>query len=188
MKLIPIKNTFIFTFQEAVTNQGLFEKNTTEAGIILRTSFDDSAKESRWVTVSEVGPQCSDICKNAVILLPALRWTAGAKFDDQMVWKSDESQAVAIKDASTGDALPLRDNVIFKPYTEEERVSLSGIVIVGNPNMHSPRGIVVAVGPDCMTALVGDLMYYDDTNFTDTFTVVGEKLAFIKEDKILVLG
>lgn len=188
MKLKPIKNTFIFKFQEAVNNKGQFEKGTTETGIILQSSFDDSAKESRWVRVTDVGPECSDVCRNAVVLLPALRWTAGVKFEDQMVWKSDEQQVAAVQDYEDGSALPLRDIVIFKPYEEEERVSSFGLVIVGDPDANTPRGIILAVGPDCTDAKVGDMMYYDDSNFTDTFTANGDKLAFIKEDKILALG
>ena len=188
MTLTPIKNTFIFKFQEAINNKGQFEKDTTESGIILQSNFDDSAKESRWVVVTEVGHECSDICRNAVVLLPALRWTSGVKFGDRTVWKSDEMQAVAIRDMEDGAALPLRDVVIFKPYKDEEQVSSFGLVIVGDPDANSPRGVVVAVGPDCTEARVGDMMYYDDTNFTDTFSVGGEELAFIKEDKILALG
>ncbi len=188
MKLTPIKNTFIFKFQETINNKGQFEKNTTETGIILQSSFDDSAKESRWVKVVEVGPECSDICKNAVVLLPALRWTAGSKFEDETIWKSDEMQAVAVQDFQDGSALPLRDIVIFKPYEDEERLSSFGLVIVGDPDANSPRGVVIAVGPDCDEAAVGNMMYYDTTNFTDTFVVNGETLAFIKEDKILALG
>lgn len=188
MKLKPIKNTFIFKFQDAINSKGQFEKDTTETGIILQSSFDDSAKESRWVRVMEVGPECSDVCKNAVVLLPALRWTSGVKFEDQKVWKSDEQQAVAIKDFEDGSALPFRDIVIFKPYTEEERVSSFGLVIVGDPDSNSPRGIVIAVGPECKDVVVGDMIYYDDANFFDTFMSGSEELAFIKEDKILAMG
>lgn len=188
MQLRPIKNTFIFKFLDALNSKGQFEKDTTETGIILQSSFDDSAKESRWVRVSEVGPECTDICQNAVVLLPALRWTAGVKFEDSKVWKSDEMQAVAIQDTQDGSALPLRNYVIFKPYEEEEQVSSFGLVIVGDPDANSPRGVIVAAGPDCVDAQVGDMMYYDTTNFTDTFKVGSEELAFIKEENILALG
>lgn len=188
MKLTPIKNTFIFKFQEAVNNKGMFEKGTTETGIILQSSFDDSAKESRWVRITESGPDCSAVCRNAVVLLPALRWTSGVKFDDRTVWKSDETQVVAIRDMEDGTALPLRDLVIFKPYEEEERVSSFGLVLVSDPDSNSPRGIVVAVGPKCTDTKVGDMLYYDDANFTDTFMVGNEKIAFIKEESILALG
>lgn len=187
MKLTPIKNTFIFRFKEAINSKGQFEKNATETGIILQSSFDDSAKESRWVEVVEVGPECSDVCKNAIVLLPALRWTSGVKFEDQTIWKSDEQQAVAVKDCTDGGALPLRDFVVFKPHKEEERVSSFGLVIVGDPDANSPRGVVVATGPNCTDAKPGDMIYYDTTNFTDTFIVDGEELAFIKEDKILAI-
>lgn len=188
MTLKPIKNTFIFKFQDSINAKGQFNKSTTEAGIVLQSSFDDSAKESRWVQVTEVGPECVDICRNANVLLPALRWTSGVKFNDRTVWKSDEQQVVAIQDIEDGSALPLRDYVIFKPHEDEEQVGSFGIVIVGDPNANSPRGVVLAVGPNCIDVRVGDMVYYDDANFTDTFKVGNESLAFIKEDKILALG
>lgn len=188
MKLTPIKNTFIFKFQEAINSKGQFEKNVTETGIILQSSFDDSAKESRWVVVTEVGHECSDIRTGDEVLLPALRWTSGVKFGDETVWKSDEMQAVAKRDKYDSVVVPLRDAVIFKPYTEEEVVSSFGIVLVKDPEANSPKGVILAVGPDCIDARVGDMLFYDDANFFDTFTFNGEELAFIKEANILALG
>lgn len=188
MKLIPIKNTFIFKFQEAINNRGQFEKTTTETGIILQASFDDSAKESRWVVVAEVGHECSDVRAKDVVLLPALRWTSGSKFNDEMIWKSDELQAVAKQDKHSGDVVPLRDTVIFKPHKDEETTTSFGIVLIKDPNLSSPKGVIVAVGPDCVDATVGEIVFYDDANFFDTFVNNGEELAFIKEDKIVALG
>lgn len=188
MKLTPIKNTFIFKFQEAINNKGQFEKNTTETGIILQASFDDSAKESRWVVVSEVGRECSDVRAGDVVLLPALRWTAGSKFDDETIWKSDEMQAVAKQDKYDNVVVPLRDTVIFKPYKDEEILSSFGIVLVKDPDANSPKGIIIAVGPDCVDAQIGEFVFYDDSNFFDNFVFNGEDLAFIKENNILALG
>lgn len=188
MKLTPIKNTFIFRFKEAINSKGQFEKNATETGIILQSSFDDSAKESRWIVVSEIGRECSDIRVDDVVLLPALRWTPGVKFDDETVWKSDENQAVAKQDKYDNVVVPLRDIVIFKPYKDEEILSSFGLVLVKDPDANSPKGIIVAVGPDCVDAQIGEFVFYDAANFFDTFTFNGEELAFIKEDKILALG
>lgn len=188
MKIIPIKNTFIFKFKETINNKGQFEKNTTETGIILQSSFDDSAKESRWVVVTEIGPNCVDVRVNDVVLLPALRWTAGAKFNNETIWKSDDLQAVVKQDRHTKELVALRDTIVFKPIKDEETTTSFGIVLVKDPHSNSPRGIVVAVGPDCVDAKIGEVVFYDDANFFDTFVHEGEHLAFIKEDKILALG
>lgn len=188
MKLKPIKNTFIFKFQDAINSKGQFEKNTTEAGIILQSNFDDSAKESRWVVVTEAGHECSDIRVGDEVLLPALRWTSGVKFDDDTVWKSDEMQVVAKRDKYDSVVVPLRDAVIFKPFVEEELTSSFGIILVKDPDANSPRGVIVAVGPDCTDAKIGEMVFYDAANFSDTFTFNGEELAFIKEANILALG
>lgn len=185
MTLKPIKNTFIFKFLDSINSKGQFNKDTTESGIILQSSFDDSAKEPRWVKVDIVGHECQDIKPGDTVLLPALRWTSGVKFEDEKIWKSDEMQAVAVLEDTI---VPLRDFVIFKKFKEEEKVSSFGLVIVGDPQSHSPRGTVVATGPDCVDAMLGDTLYYDDANFNDTFTVDGVEYAFIKEDKILGLA
>lgn len=188
MTLTPIKNTFIFKFQEALNSKGQFEKDVTESGIILQSNFDDSAKETRWVVVTVVGRECSDIRAGDEVLLPALRWTSGVKFGDETVWKSDEMQAVAKRDKRDNVIVPLRDTVIFKPLVEEEVVSSFGIVLVKDPEANSPRGVIVAIGPDCTDARIGDVVFYNGANFFDTFKFDGEQLAFIKEANILALG
>lgn len=188
MKLKPIKNTFIFKFMNSLNNKGQFNKDTTESGILLQASFDDSAKETRWVSVTEVGHECKDIRVGSTALLPALRWTSGVKFEGTNVWKSDEMQAVAILDPIDSVVIPLRDTVIFEPIKSEEITSAFGIVLVKDPEQNTPRGVVTHVGPDCIDATIGDIVYYDDTNFFDTFKHAGVAMAFIKEDKIVVLG
>lgn len=187
MTLKPIKNTFIFKFQDSINAKGQFNKSTTEAGIVLQSSFDDSAKESRWVKIDTVGPECKTLKAGDTALLPALRWTSGVKFEDEKVWKSDENQAVVVLDPDN-TMIPLRDTVIFKKVKDEELVSSFGIVLVKDPNNNSPRGYVVAAGPDCIDVQLEDTIYYDDANFFDTFTHNGIEYAFIKEDKILALG
>lgn len=187
MTLKPIKNTFIFKFLDSIDSKGQFNKNTTEAGIILQASFDDSAKESRWVKIDNVGPECEILKPGDVVLLPALRWTSGVKFGDEKVWKSDEKQAVVVLD-DDDTMIPLRDIVVFKKSKDEELVSTFGIVLVSDPDSNSPRGCVVTTGPDCVDAVLEDTMYYDETNFFDTFTHKGTKYAFIKEENILAFA
>lgn len=186
MTLKPIKNTFIFKFLDTINAKGQFDKSTTESGILLQSSFDDSAKESRWVKIDTVGPECTSLQPGDVVLLPALRWTSGVKFGDEKVWKSDEQQAVVVLEDDV--MIPLRDTVIFKQIKDEETVSSFGIVLVKDPNDNSPRGTVIATGPDCIDASLEDTIYYDGANFFDTFTHNGKEYAFIKEDKIFALG
>lgn len=186
MKLNPIKNTFIFKFLDTINGKGQFDKPATETGIILQSSFDDSAKEPRWVKVTTTGPDCKDIRTDDVVLLPALRWTSGVKFEEEKIWKSDEMQVVAT--LTDGTIKPLRNFVIFRKFAEEEKVSSFGLVIVGDPQAYSPRGTVVAVGPSCVDAIVGDTMFYDDTNFFDTFMHDGVEYCFIKEENIIAFA
>jgi co-chaperonin GroES (HSP10) len=186
MTLKPLKNRFIFKFLDSINNKGQFDKGTTETGIILQASFDDSAKESRWVKIDTVGTECGLVETGDIVLLPALRWTAGVKFEDDKVWKSDEDQAVVVLEGKK--MVPLRDTVIFKKIKDEELVSSFGIVLVKDPDNNSPRGHVVAIGPDCVDAVVGDTLYYDESNFFDTFKHDGTEYAFIQENKILALG
>lgn len=186
MTLKPIKNTFIFKFLDSINSKGQFNKSTTDAGIILQASFDDSAKESRWVKIDTIGPECGSLEAGDVVLLPALRWTSGVEFEDEKVWKSDEKQAVVVLE---GDKMvPLRNIVLFKQYKEDERTTTFGLVLVSDPDNNSPRGTIVAIGPDCTDATIGEVMFYDAANFFDTFTFEGEEYAFIKEDNILALG
>lgn len=185
MKLTPIKNTFIFKFIDSINNKGQFNKEATATGIILQSSFDDSAKESRWVKIDTVGPKCESLQAGDTVLLPALRWTAASNFEDEKVWKSDEEQAVVVLE---DNLVPLRDTVIFKKVKVDDLVSAFGLILVRDPNNNSPRGTVVATGPDCVDVSLEDTIYYDEANFFDTFVYKEEEYAFIKEDKILALG
>jgi co-chaperonin GroES (HSP10) len=186
MTLKPIKNTFIFKFLDSINSNGQFNKTTTEAGIILQANFDDSAKEARWVKIDTAGPECESLDAGDVVLLPALRWTSGVKFEDEKVWKSDEKQAVIVLESSK--MIPLRDIIIFKKVKDEESLSTFGLVLVKDPHNNSPRGYVVATGPDCVDIGLEDTIYYDDSQFTDAFTHNGTEYGFIKEDNVLAFA
>ena len=112
MKIQALKKSLVFRFNDAVTSKGEFNNGTTAGGIILQSSFDDSAKQPRWVTiVSSGGDNDPTIFKEGrVVLLPALRWTEASKFEGEKIWKSDSTQVVAYQ---SGEKLIPHDNYVI---------------------------------------------------------------------------
>lgn len=184
MKIVPINNNIIFTFVDRVNAKGEFEREKTESGIFLQSSFDESAKSPRWVNVIAVGPECKHIKTGMQALLPNLRWTSNIKIGERMVWRSDETQAVAYRETSASEIKPLTNIVLFKQQAKEQMRASGLLIVVGN-NTDTPSGTVVAIGPDADPSLAGSTIYYNDTNFTDTFTHAGTTMSFIKDDDIL---
>ena len=187
MNITAIKRGFIFQFCDDVTAKGEFAKTASAAGIILNSSFDESAKQPRWVSVIAAGPDCDEtvLHAGAKVLLPALRWTAASKLEGQKIWKSDETQVVAYTD---GDAIvPCNEHVIFKQIPRERTsTSAAGLLVISGSSEDTPSGIVSVVSGSTDPELtVGTKIYYDDANFADTFDHNGTQYAFIKEDSIL---
>lgn len=187
MNLKPIKNTILFQFNDPVNTKGQFEAAATESGILLQGSFDDSAKTPRWATVIAVGPDCKYIQIGQEILLPALRWTPVIKHNGSNYWKTDEKEVVAKRNHGIADTLkPVNDFVIFNDQ-KAATVRSSGMLFVVGHVDETPRGTVIAVGPEASPELeLGFTLYYDKTNFFDTFQNGGIDLAFIKDAKIIV--
>lgn len=185
MNVTPINNNIIFTFVDRVNSKGEFEQDSTPAGILLNASFDDSAKSPRWVNVVAVGSKCTAIKPGDQVLLPNLRWTSHIKFDDKKLWRSDESQAVAVRDHAEAEIRPLSTYVLFEE-TRVESVRASGLILVVGASDETPSGTVAHVGPDVAGELaVGAKIFYNDTNFTDRFVHNGRNLSFIKDESIL---
>lgn len=184
MKIMPINNNIIFTFVDRVNSKGEFEREKTESGILLQSSFDESAKSPRWVNVVAVGPECKHVKVGMQALLPNLRWTSHIEVEERKVWRSDETQVVAVRDNPTSNISPLTSVVLFK-QAEKQQLRSSGLIIVVGNDGNTPSGTVIAVGPDAEPALAGATIYYDDTNFTDTFVHNGVTLSFIKDENIL---
>lgn len=185
MNIKPIKKSFVFQFNDAVTSKGEFDNGTTAGGIILQSSFDDSAKQARWVTIVAAGDECdATVFKpGAQVLLPALRWTEASKLEGQKIWKSDETQVVAYKDGET--IIPLQNYVIFTQNKANVAQSQSGLLVVVGGVGDTATGTVVSVGSTAASELqVGFKILYDDANFNDTFEAKGVKFAFIKDDDI----
>lgn len=184
MNIKPINNNIIFTFVDRVNSKGEFEKEQTESGILLQSSFDDSAKSPRWVNVVAVGPECKDIKVGMQALLPNLRWTSYVKVNDQKVWRSDETQAVAYRTSPDSAVVPIGSTVIFT-QKKKEAVRSSGMFLLVGGNDDTPSGVAIAVGPEADQDLAGATFFYNDTNFTDTFVHGGVEMSFIKDDSIL---
>jgi hypothetical protein len=98
MNIKAIHNHIIFTFIDNVNSDGQFEE-ITSGGLVLLGHFDNSAKTSRWANIISLGPDCSTYLKKkgCQILIENLKWTSGIMFEDQMVWRTDESKVLAYR-------------------------------------------------------------------------------------------
>jgi hypothetical protein len=99
MSIRAIHNHIIFKFIDKTNLKGMFEESKTASGIILQSSFDESAKQPRWARIVAAGPQCSDVIKqdNIEILIDNLKWTNGVKYNGEFVWRTDESQLLGYR-------------------------------------------------------------------------------------------
>jgi co-chaperonin GroES (HSP10) len=188
MTLIPVGNNIAFTFVDRVNSKGEFEPPPTESGILLQSSFDDSAKQPRWGNVVAVGARCTTIKPGMQILLPNLRWTSHFTVGGQKVWRTDETQVAAYRATPTSQVHPMTTYVLFKKIVKEFVRPTTLIIVVGGTNDETPSGTVFAVGPDATPDLKsGQVLYYSDTNFTDTFVHAGITMSFIKDENILAI-
>jgi len=186
MKLTAIGKGIIFQFVDAINSKGEFDKSDTETGIMLKSSFDDSAKEPRWVKVTSAGKDCEYVKTGDVVLLPALRWTEGSKLGDQKYWKSDESEVVAIDRGETMDILGTF--LTFTPDPDASvSVSESGmLLVVGGANeCGSHTGTVHQIGNQAYPDLNGAKVYYLKAAFHESFKFNGSTVGFLKEDDVL---
>ncbi len=105
MKLLPLENKFTFKFVDAVVvrtdtdrRRTQFEE-TTESGFMI-SSYDESAKQPRWVVVQDVGPDvdANDIKSGSKVLLEALKWSEALEFAGDDIWYSDVTQVLAVEE------------------------------------------------------------------------------------------
>lgn len=184
MKLRPILNHIIFQFVDEVDSKGQFVQKT-DWGFTIPGHFDDSAKSPRWGTITHVGPDCKHVKVGQQVLINALKWTPGFKFNDQRFWRTDETQIVAIRKTPTSDLQILRDIVLFKRHEEKVNEAKHGLLVVGTAVVETPKGTVVMVGPDCTESLDNTVIYYHEENFFSKFEHQKEKLWYIREQDIL---
>lgn len=91
-------NGFLFRFEES----GKYGMFTEKVGLIeVVANADMSAKTPRWAIVEKIGPDVGDkgIVPGARVLIDALRWSLAIKLSDgSSVWKSDETNVLAVED------------------------------------------------------------------------------------------
>lgn len=183
--ITALSNTILFTFVDQVNSQGMFERENTETGIILNTSVDDSAGQPRWANVKHVGPDCT-VTPGQQILIPNLRWTNHIEVDGKKMWKTDQTQIAAYRNTNEPNVVyPLASYVLFTPDEVSIQSSFGMLVVLSDPS-DTPSGKITAVGPKADASLeVGHTLYYNGMNFTDTVTIAGKKVSFIKSDEVL---
>ena len=97
MKLRPLRNNVMFKFlDETSGDKGAFTE-THAIGIIIPRSTK-SQKVARWGEVIALGPdaEAGGLAVGDLILIEALMWMEGVKFEGVKVWKTDDSKVLAV--------------------------------------------------------------------------------------------
>lgn len=185
MSLRPINNHILFKFVDEINNlNNQFAKGVSPGGIVLiGDTFDESAKQARWVKIQYAGPGVKTVRAGQTVLVQALRWTEGVKYEGSKVWRTDEKELVAVLNAD-GSMTPLGDFALFTQNTTDHIRKHGQLIVVGGVE-NTPSGTVFAVGPKAEPALVGATIYYSGANFTETAKANGKDFAFIREEGIL---
>lgn len=92
-------NGFFFRFEDKANVHGMFRESRGLIEVV--SNVEMSAKEPRWAKIEKVGPTVRDpaLVPGARVLIEALRWSLAIKLSDgTSVWKSDESNVLAIED------------------------------------------------------------------------------------------
>jgi len=105
MKLIPLGSKFTFKFVDKIVTRSDQDKTrtqfeeTTDFGFTI-SSYDEGAKQPRWVIVENVGPDIdpSDFSAGSKVLVDALKWSEALEFDSGKFWYSDLEQVLAVED------------------------------------------------------------------------------------------
>jgi hypothetical protein len=185
MTIHAIHNHIIFRFLDAVNSKGEFEEAQHKSGIYLKGGYDKSAKSPRWATVLHAGSTCEHVRTGDKILIPALRWTEGVKYNEDRFWKTDESQIVGYQRDDQAFT-PINKFVIFKQVSEKITARSSGLIVIEHTPDDTPSGVVYDIAADCVDDLKHGTVYYDATNFFNTFEYNDTELSFLKEDDVIV--
>ena len=103
MKLHPLGIRFTFKFIDKVVRRTDMDKTrtqfeeTTDFGFTM-SSYDESAKQPRWVTVMDVGPEVKEFTTGAKVLVDSLKWSEAIDFGGDTFWYSDESVVLAVEE------------------------------------------------------------------------------------------
>ena len=98
MKLRPLGNNVMFKFlDETVGVKGAFVETHQKLGIIIPVT-KSTQKAARWGEVVALGPKAAEagLAVGDYILIEALMWMEGVKFEDGKVWKTDDSKILAV--------------------------------------------------------------------------------------------
>ncbi len=98
MKLRPLGNNVMFKFlDETVGKVGAFIETYQKLGIIIPAT-KSTQKVARWGQVVALGPEAeaSGLKVGDYILIEALMWMEGVKFDGGKIWKTDDSKVLAV--------------------------------------------------------------------------------------------
>lgn len=186
--LKALKNHILFKFVDPVNSKGEFVRAKTSFGLEFLSTVDDSSKAPRWAQVVAVGPEVENVATDDFVLIPALRWTIGTKYQGERFWRTDETQIVVVK-RDTKFAV-LNKFVVFKrnPATKRE----STLILVNDIDYNTPTGVVKQIGKDVdVDELVpGCTIYFKGENFFDTTlpedTIAPFQFSFIKDEDILL--
>jgi len=103
MILKPLGIRFTFKFVDKVVIRTDLEKRrtqfeeTTEFGFTM-SSYDESAKQPRWVIVENCGPDITEFKSGDKVLIESLKWSEAVEFDNDTFWYSDETVVMAVED------------------------------------------------------------------------------------------
>jgi beta-lactam-binding protein with PASTA domain len=95
-KIRALRNNILFTFDQDIVQVDDGKSASTAFGEILDwgfafSSFKESTEQARWGTVFETGPDVDPIIKRGMhILIDKLKWTNGVKFDNMILWRTDD--------------------------------------------------------------------------------------------------
>lgn len=94
--LRPLNNVVMFKFiEETGGSKGRFAERVRESGIIIPSAVT-AQKVARWGEVISVGPKVDGLAPGDFILVEALMWMEGIKFEGEKMWKTDDSKVLAV--------------------------------------------------------------------------------------------
>lgn len=98
-QITAIYNHIVFQFIDRVNSNGVFEESASAGGILMVSDHDKSARQARWARIISLGPDCTDVLRKpgCEILIEALRWSPGVKYQNDFYWRTDETQLLGYR-------------------------------------------------------------------------------------------
>jgi hypothetical protein len=97
-KLRLLHNHIMFQFEDEVigSGQNMKFKETTEWDFTVSRE-EEAVKQSRWATITHVGPNVTSVKVGDVALIEALKWTTGVVYENERYWRTDEEKVLALR-------------------------------------------------------------------------------------------